>query len=182
MDIGTAQHELSHIAAGAAYILRETGTLKCVTVHISEGPVVFFEMTGSSKKSIDATHSAAALGPVALLSEPRMRNVLKAGHAAKADCLSESDKQAARAFKHSLADEQKTILATHFYQISTKAASAFCQLARTKSAKRNGVQLDALIDTERMQRAIDSADVELFNLEFGKFFGTPIPRWAGATA
>ena len=173
MDIPTAQHELSHIYAGAAYILRETGSLKGVTVHIADTPMVFFEME-TSKKAIDATHSAAALGPVALLSEPKMRNVLKSCQAAKADCLSESDKQAARAFKHSLTDEQKTILTVYFYQISTKAASAFCQLARTKSAKRNGVKLDALIDAKRMQSAIDKADNELFNLEFNKMFGTPI--------
>ena len=177
MDIRTAQHELSHTAAGAAYILRETGTIKDVTVHISDPPMVFFEVE-ASKKSVDATHSAASLGPVALLSEPAMRNVLKSGHAATADCLSASDKQAARAFKHSPAVEQQVILAVHFYSISTKAASAFCQLARTKSAQDNGVQLDALIDTQRMLEAIARAEAEGFNLEFNKMFGTAVPEWS----
>ena len=179
MDIRTAQHELSHIAAGAAYILGENGTIKNVTVHISDPPMVFFEMQEASKSFVDATHSAAALGPVAILSEPRMRAVLKSGHAATADCLSASDKQAARAFKHTQADQQQVILAVHFYSISTKAASAFCQLARTKSAQDNGVQLDALIDTQRMLEAIARADGETFNLEFNKMFGTPVPEWAG---
>jgi len=178
MDIRAAQHELSHIAAGAAYILGENGTIKNVTVHISDPPMVFFEMQEASKSFVDAAHSAAALGPVALLSEPAMRNVLKSGHAATADCLSVSDKQAARAFKHSPAVEQQVILAVYFYSISTKAASAFCQLARTKSAQHDGVKLDELVDTPRMLGAIARAEAEGFNLEFNKMFGTAVPEWS----
>ena len=179
MDSKTAQHELSHIAACAAYNILNGKGLEGITVHIADGPMVFFEMEAASKKAIDATHSAAAIGPVALLSEPIMRKVLKSGHTAKADCLSDGDKEAAQAFKHSLADEQRIVLAVHFYEISTKAASAFSYLAKTKSAQRNGVLLDALIDEQRMHAALERAESELFNVEFNKMFGTPLPNWAG---
>ena len=167
MTLSDAEHELSHCLASAIAATLGDIPLADVKLHALEGPGVCFEVADASKAKIDWLHALAAVGPLGIEPEPKMRKALTDMRISNAACLSENDRAAIARGNASHKELTTVVMSTFFHGVSAKAAAAYMQLAKLDA---DPVPLDALFDEKRLRSALKTAEKNEYALALRKAF------------
>jgi len=166
VTLSDAQHELLHVVGAAIAATMADIPLDQVKLHVLDGPQVAFELDGS-KSRLDWLHGVAAVAPIALEPESKMRKTLVDRKIKNAACLSDNDRAAIQRGNPSNDEMVTTVLAAHLHGVSAKAAEAFMKLAEIDH---DPIRLSDLLDEKRVRSAIKAAKANQYALDLNKRF------------